>query len=330
MKSPDALRSDRVRVLINGLHARSGGGVTYLRNILPLLADDPRLELHLFLNIDQYELFAPVDERVRLHALDFEDGFWRRVFWEQLALPVVARAMSADVTFSPANYGPLLAPAPVIVLRNALSVGAREQRLTKQLYWAALSVITIVSLLFCRRAIAVSNYARHALSFGLGRWLGKKVAVVHHGVNPRFSPGDKTPGTTPFLLAVGDIYIQKNLHTLFEALPLVRKSFPDIEVRIGGRRIDEDYFRRLEGLIERYGLRDVVIFLGEQTTDQLITLYRDCSVFVLPSTVETFGNPLVEAMASGAPIASSRTTAMPEIVGDAAILFDPFDAADIA
>lgn len=330
MRRPRALRSDRIRVLINGLHARSGGGVTYLRNILPLMADDPRLELHLFLHVDQYALFAPIDERVRLHALDFEPGFWNRVLWEQIALPIVARAMSADVTFSPANYGPLFAPSPVIVLRNALTVGAREQRITKLLYWATLSLVTAMSLIGCRRAIAVSNYARRALSFGLTRWIGKKVAVVYHGVNPLFSPGAQTPRVAPFLLAVGDIYIQKNLHTLIAAMPKIRRSFPDIRLKIAGRRIDEEYFGRLAGLIDRLGLRESVIFLGEQRTEQLITLYRDCRVFVLPSTVETFGNPLVEAMASAAPVASSRTTAMPEIVGDGAVLFDPLDADDIA
>ena len=111
MRRPAALKGDRVRVLINGLHARSGGGVTYLRNILPLLAEDPRLELHLFLHVDQHALFAPIDERIRLHALDFEAGFWKRVLWEQIGLPIVARAMSVDVTFSPANYGPLFAPS---------------------------------------------------------------------------------------------------------------------------------------------------------------------------------------------------------------------------
>jgi glycosyltransferase involved in cell wall biosynthesis len=57
--------------------------------------------------------------------------------------------------------------------------------------------------------------------------------------------------------------------------------------------------------------------------DQLIVLYQKCTIFVFPSTVETFGNPLVEAMACGAPIASSNTTAMPEVLGNAGVYFDP-------
>ena len=62
-----------------------------------------------------------------------------------------------------------------------------------------------------------------------------------------------------------------------------------------------------------------VEFLGGVSSSELVGLYQQCIVFVFPSTVETFGNPLVEAMASGAPIASSQTAAMPEVVGDAAV-----------
>ena len=65
--------------------------------------------------------------------------------------------------------------------------------------------------------------------------------------------------------------------------------------------------------------------LGEVGPSKLVTLYRQCAVFVFPSNVETFGNPLVEAMACGAPIASSGTAAMPEVLGDAALYFDPAD-----
>ena len=78
------LKSDRIRVLVNGIHAKSGGGVTYLRNILPLLAEDPELEVHLFLHRDQFELFGTLDERVRLHLLSFKSGFFSSLIWEQI------------------------------------------------------------------------------------------------------------------------------------------------------------------------------------------------------------------------------------------------------
>ncbi|MDP7601028.1 MAG: glycosyltransferase, partial [Rhodospirillales bacterium] len=64
--------------------------------------------------------------------------------------------------------------------------------------------------------------------------------------------------------------------------------------------------------------------------DELLTLYQECKLFIFPSTVETFGNPLVEAMACGTPIVSSNTAAMPEILGEAGCYFDPLNVRDIA
>ncbi len=326
----DKSGTEKIRVLVNGLHAKSGGGVTYLRNILSLLADDDRLELHLFLHEEQLSLFEPVDDRVQRRVFSFPSGFWYLMLWEQISLPAIAHSMGVAVTFSPANYGPLLAPAPVIMLRNALAVGGDETRPTKRLYWAGLAMMTALSLMTSRRAIAVSQYARDSLSFGPGQRLRDKVSVVHHGVNPLFSPGDKSSDAAPFLLVVADIYIQKNLHTLVEALAEIRRQKPDISLKIAGRRNDENYYDQLVGIIDRLGLQDWVEFLGHRSEEELVRLYRDCSLFVLPSTVETFGNPLVEAMASGVPVATSNAAAMPEIVADGAILFDPLDAKDMA
>ena len=319
-----------VRVLINGLHARSGGGVTYLRNILSHMAEDERLELHLFLLADQHDLFTQIDNRIRIHTLNFRPGFWYLLFWEQLVLPILARRLGADVTFSSANYGPLFAPAQVIVLSNAVAVGTMEVRLSRRIYWRTLALVTAISLVTCRRAIAVSDYARNALSFGLGRWLDGKIKVVHHGVSTHFSPGKSTPGAKPYLLAVGDIYIQKNLHTLVEALAIIQRSSPGIRLKIAGGRTDPFYYDKIVRLIAQRGLEDSIELLGERSQEELLALYRDCAVFVFPSTVETFGMPLVEAMACGTPIVCSNTAAMPEIVGDCAVQFDPLDAEDMA
>ena len=325
-----ASENRRVRVLINALHAKSGGGVTYLRNMLPLLAEDDRLELHLFLHIDQFDLFAPVDDRVRLHVFDFKSDLMNLLLWEQVSLPVLARTMSADVTFSPANYGPLLAPATVIMLRNALAVVGAETRPYKWLYWSGLAFMTAISLLCCTKAIAVSEYARRALTFGLGTRLLGKVSVIYHGVDRRFSPSERPVRDDPYLLAVADIYVQKNLHTLIVAMKRIREEYPDMRLKIAGRLNDVGYYAELKKLIGDNRLGDNVEFLGERSGPDLIELYRTCAVFVFPSTVETFGNPLAEAMACGAPIAASDAAAMPEIVGDTATFFDPLNADDMA
>jgi glycosyltransferase involved in cell wall biosynthesis len=323
------LKSNRLRILVNGIHAKSGGGVTYLKNILPILAEDAELELHLFIHKEQFELFEAVDERIRVHLLDYRNGFFFNLVWEQFALPILARSMSIDVTVSPANYGPLMAPAQVIMLRNSLAVAGKETRPIKRLYWAGLTIMTALSLLTCQRAIAVSNYARKALTFGISQRLQSKVSVIYHGVRETFVPPE-TERSGNFLLAVSDIYVQKNLHILINALGELRRSNPDIVLKLAGKAIDQGYLNELKDAIRLEKLEDAVEFLGEMNSDQLLVLYQNCIAFVFPSTVETFGNPLVEAMACGAPIVSSNTAAMPEILGEAAIYFDPLNARDIA
>ena len=323
------LRSSAIRVLVNGIHAKSGGGITYISNVLPLLADDEGLELHLFLHKDQFELFGIVDERIRIHLLDFPNGFFMNLCWEQFVLPILAKSMSVDVTLSPANYGPIFAPRNIILLRNSLAVVGRETRPVKRLYWLGLALMTGLSLLTCKHAIAVSTYAKRALTFQIKPFLEEKVSIVYHGVRSEFRPNFRIK-RDKFLLAVSDIYVQKNLHTLISALALVRDNVPDCKLKVAGKAIDQGYLAEIKRVIEVNKLENCVEFVGEKTVDELVELYQTCNLFVFPSTVETFGNPLVEAMACGAPIVSSNTAAMPEILESAAKYFDPLDIVDIA
>ena len=316
-------------MVINAIHAKSGGGATHLRNLLPHLADDTRIEVHVFLHANQFHQFDPIDDRIRVHLFNFTEGFIRSLFWEQVVVPMTARSMRADVTFSLANYGPLFAPRPVIMLRNSLSVVGRERRFWKRIYWVGLALMTLISLLSSRHAIAVSEYSRRSLTFGLKRTARRKVSVVHHGVDEVYSPlGGGTRNS--YLLAVSDIYVQKNFHTLVQALAIARKRCPDLRLKVAGRRIDEGYFKEVDASIRHMGLEDAVEFLGQLSKESLRRHYRNCAVFVFPSTIETFGHPLVEAMASGAPIACSNRTAMPEILGEAGQYFDPLDPNEMA
>ena len=330
---PDSLTAHppgpRLRVVINALHAKSGGGVTYLRNILPLMADDARLDLHVFLHRSQLALFDPLDRRVVVHVFDFPPGFARLMAWEQLVLPLMARMAAADLVFSPANFGSVLIGRQVILLRNALAVARTETRWSKRLYWVALGLITLVSLLRAKRAIAVSRYAADSLSLGLKRLFGDKISVIHHGIAPRFTP-DPAVHRQDFILAVSDIYVQKNLHTLFRAMTPVFQRHPHLRLLVAGEKIDPWYYDHVTALAASQGLLDRITFLGRVGGDDLLRLYRQCLMFVFPSTAETFGNPLVEAMACGAPVACSNTTAMPEIVDGAALLFDPLDSDGMA
>jgi glycosyltransferase involved in cell wall biosynthesis len=212
-------------------------------------------------------------------------------------------------------------------VQNAITVGTQERRFGKRLYWASLRAMTALSLLLMRRAIAVSQYVAETMPAGPRR---AAPVVVHHGVAAVFSPPPNAGAREDFLLAVGDLYVQKNLYTLIEAIALVRRQHPDIVLRIAGTEIDADYAAALHRLVRERGLGDAIVFLGRRDLAELVELFRRCIAFVFPSTIESFGMPLVEAMACGAPVIASNTTAMPEIAGGAALLFNPAEPRDIA
>lgn len=318
------------RIAINASHAKTGGGVTYLRQMLPILAAESGVSLYLILHKDQLPLFDRLPEGVEAVTCDYPPSFLSTLIWEQFKLPGVARRLSADVLFSPANFGPVFARNHVLLLRNATSVIRLARRFKPLTYWFMLSAATLASLLTARRAIAVSNYAAGLLTFGLKGVRGKKVSVVYHGTAPVDAPRESNEVQGTNLLAVSDIYIQKNYHTLLRALAILRQSRQDLTLTIVGREIDSHYARTLRDLARDLGLGDTVRFIGHVETSELAKLYRDCQLFVFPSAVETFGNPLLEAMAHGAPIATSNAAAMPEVIGDAGLMFDPDNAEEIA
>jgi glycosyltransferase involved in cell wall biosynthesis len=326
----ESTESRPTKVLINALHAKTGGGVTYLKNILPLISANSDFELHLCIHEDQQDILPELSDNISMHTLNFKQGFWRLPLWEQIGVPRLARKIGADVTFSPANYGPFFAPNSVIMLRNALGVAFVERRPVKLAYWLLVSAGTLISMITCRRAIAVSKYARDSNFGPLSGFLRNRFNVIPHGVSAVYSPPDSGSDRQDFVLAVSDIYVQKNLKNLLHAFVILRSDKPDIKLKIAGRFVDEDYYRDLKVIIAEKGLQGNVEFLGGVYDAALVNLYRRCAVFVFPSTVETFGNPLIEAMASGAPIACSNSTAMPEVAGGAALYFNPKNVDDMA
>jgi glycosyltransferase involved in cell wall biosynthesis len=189
---------------------------------------------------------------------------------------------------------------------------------------------TFASLLFAKQAIAVSEYAARILTFGMGALFRRKLKVVYHGtsVPHRVRGNNRSSGKS--LLAVSDIYVQKNYHSLVRAFAKLHEHDPELTLAIAGREVDRHYAGSLKELAETLGVGDAVQFMGHLDSDALADLYQKCNVFVFPSTIETFGNPLLEAMSVGAPIACSDSAAMPEVIGAAGLKFDPYNIEDIA
>lgn len=125
-----------------------------------------------------------------------------------------------------------------------------------------------------------------------------------------------------YLLAVGNLEPRKNLKTLLHAYAQLKPDERIPLVVVGGQGW---LFDETKALIGTLGLESEVIFTGYADREELPALYQEATAFVYPTLYEGFGIPPLEAMASGTPVLSSNAASLPEVVGDAAITFDPTD-----
>jgi glycosyltransferase involved in cell wall biosynthesis len=129
-------------------------------------------------------------------------------------------------------------------------------------------------------------------------------------------------------LYAGTIRPHKNLVRLIEAFDTLRRDgFEDLKLLIIGDEISK--LPALRRAVHGHKLHKHVRFLGFVPDDTLAVLYRLAGVFVFPSLYEGFGLPPLEAMASGTPVVTSNISSLPEVVGEAAVLVDPYDVASI-
>ena len=152
--------------------------------------------------------------------------------------------------------------------------------------------------------------------------------MVYEGVAELPAPELPFPLPHPYVLAVGNAYPHKNMETLLRAFRLVRTAHPDLRLIFAGR---EDVFaRRLVESPNARALEEAFLFIPNPTDRHLAALYDRALVFVFPSLIEGFGFPPLEAMKSGLPVAASRAGSLPEILGDAALFFDPRSPEEMA
>jgi glycosyltransferase involved in cell wall biosynthesis len=166
-----------------------------------------------------------------------------------------------------------------------------------------------------------------------------KVTVIYNAIDERFNeepPSDEVMRVReryqlndPFILYAGNIKPHKNLERLIEAFHIIRRGeLEQVRLLIIGDEISK--YATLRRTVHRYKLHKHVRFFGFVPDATLAILYRLARVFVFPSLYEGFGLPPLEAMASGTPVITSNVSSLPEVVGDAAMLIDPYDPEAIA
>jgi len=125
----------------------------------------------------------------------------------------------------------------------------------------------------------------------------------------------------PYLIFIGRLEEKKKTPFLIECFAEFKKQFPQYKLVLIGRQ--GHGFEKVKDNIEKYSLKNEVIFPGWIQTNDLTRILAGAQAMVFPSLYEGFGIPVIEAMACGVPVACSKTTSLPEVCGQAAVLFDP-------
>jgi glycosyltransferase involved in cell wall biosynthesis len=167
-----------------------------------------------------------------------------------------------------------------------------------------------------------------------------KLRLIYEAVDHElFKPGDAALArseivsrgiTKPFVLFVSSLWPYKNCHGLLRAWAHARDELGGRQLAIVGAGADETYLAQLRALAAELGITEDVVFVGGVPLEETVRFYQAADAFVYPSLNETFGLPILEAMACACPVVTSDTSAMPETAGRAAILCSPTDPAAIA
>lgn len=324
-----------MKIAINTLaHRTSGGGITYLKNILPRLATTEH-EFVVFVPADRDVLGDPTASNIEFHEVDLPMTIIPVLLWyEQLVLPYQLQRLDVDVLYSPADIAPLLPPCPVVLaIRNPNPYFTREVHTGwLKVKFRVQRALTKLSAQRADRVLFVSEYSQNLINDKLNLDPAK-CKTIHHGINPETlrsgSPEHSTVGDlldeyAPYVLSVSTIHRHKNYDCLIEAYAALPQSIQSqYPLMIVGRAADQQYYDELLSLVSELGLTDDVVFAGEVPYEDIGCLYREASVYVLPSKLETFGHTLLEAMTFGIPVVAADSTAIPEIAGDTACYFAP-------
>lgn len=180
----------------------------------------------------------------------------------------------------------------------------------------------------CSRAEAVTTVSEHSAN-DLHAILGvprTKIHVIYNGIAEKPVCPESTRiflNAERRILYVGRRDPYKNLGLLVEAFARVHNQLPQARLYIVGS--PDSRYQEAEHTVDRLGLGHAVVFTGQIADKQLSELYRSACVFAFPSLCEGFGLPPLEAMQHGVPVVSSNRSAMPEVLGDAAVFANPED-----
>ena len=310
----------RVLVYAAGIH-RGGGPANHLRKLLTTLSDGGTPHEWTFIVNSQFPLpehLAPTIAIEQLHVRGPVDRLYQDFFRQR----VRASVSDADVLLNLADFGPLPHRLPVVTFQRnpnyydteLLSLRHRGNRLNWELrrrlaHW----VVRQSDLVLCpSRAMTASVAGTVGLS-------SDRVHALHHPFDVRSVAGGWVPCSPPRLLYVGHLMPHKNHHWLLQVFAASGLANDGVELWMTAAREDwPSAYDRLVYTAQEEGISDAVRLLGRVPPAEVPDLYRMSTLFVFASLGESFGFPLVEALASGTPTLALDTPIARELCGGSA------------
>lgn len=347
------------RILISAVASKSGGALTFITNLARSLGGDGHQYILLVPPAFSAQN-APANKNLRIVATAIGSrGVIARILWDQIVLRFWAIRLRADLLVSTSDFGMLFAPCnQVLLVRNALFFsdiyktrflpfkpwGFRlafylKQRLVLASVRAADCVITASQNMRdeVQRAVPLARRKTLVLPFGVPLEKFKEAKEKRSGslratVNVAAAQ-DRSVFTILYVTEYGDY---KNIATLLRAAKILRdrniENYRFLITVDPASFLMSDSVTRQEDwdLANDDALREHVMFLGGRPYDDIEALYTTSSVLVFPSLVESFGHPLIEAMAAGLPVITADTSVSREVCGTAALYFPPEDPQRLA
>lgn len=259
--------------------------------------------------------------------------------WEQVALPHAIAKIKPDLLHCTSNTAPIHCPVPLVLTLHDIIFLEPRQNGNKSLYqnmgWYYRRLVVPRILPRCRKIITVSHFERNRIREAL-RLPEEQITAVYNGYSCYFQPKEETYSVTrkyiqepEYLFFLGNTDPKKNVPRTLKAYSLYReraqKPLPLLIADIKEEILDSIL---REQKIE--SVRPYISCPGYIPNTDLPDLYSGAFAFLYTSLRESFGIPLLEAMACGTPVITSNTSSMPEVGGPGALLCDPTNAEDIA
>jgi len=289
-------------------------------------------DYHLFLP-DYAPVKACPGERIACHRIKVSHSRLARIIWEHLSLSKQAIKHGCDLLHCPAYITPLSGKLPmVLTVHDCFALRHPEWCKSSNRQYFGLTLRKSVKK--ARQIIVPSQYVREEL-LKTALIPEGKINVIPFACAPYFSPRkddqqlaaikEKYALPEQYLFFLGNQEPKKNLAGLIHAMAEIGN--PEIKLVLAG---SPGWGVSVTTLIKELNLADQVLDLGYVPDADLPGLYQLAEIFVFPSLAEGFGFPVLEAMACGTPVLCSDRGALPEVVGDAALIIDPAAPAGIA